>query len=925
MKILNLWKWIQQEDMAVYKAFDDLDGIEVAWNQVNIQYTLHNSGDMERLYSELHLLKMLKHQNIIKFCNSWVDPQCKNVNFITEIFTSGTLRQYRRRHKHVKLKAIKHWSRQILQGLVYLHSHDPPIIHRDLKCDNIFINGNSGEVKIGDLGLAVILSQAPAAHSVIGTPEFMAPELYEEHYNELVDIYSFGMCLLEILTFEYPYSECTNAAQIYRKVTLGKRPAALDKVKDPEMRKFVEKCLASASERLHAKELLIDPFLQIDEDQEVVGSCQSMMPDPYDDLKDLYPIIQAQSAKHCEDASKSSDGIQSKLSEQGSVTKLSAVLSVNDMPRTKIGWKRSRDFRIKVKKQDEKKVIVRLRMTSSRGGVRYIQFDFELETDTAASVASEMVTELDLSNQDSITIAGMIDTELANLLPDWRPGGVDKPTYELVQENPDVQELRADDLENPSVTSGLADDLEVAPDSRTEVLVYGRFEEVGCNASGSHYSRQEQDGLGFSDFSSEHFECGESDLSLDASFDRLNAETSVDDRTATRNLEGISAAAKMEPSIAIGKPSFISIEGESMKECLPFQAPEQRLDGDIGPEELRLLVLQQKQELELLQSKHARELLDLKMHRNEEAQPSTGNLLPIKQSSLQVVNGIVQSSVRNEGDYRNHIVNEINEAFSKTCKDNKLDGSFTAEEVSKNLEFYGKAIIDKHSLPESSSAQMTANLQLQQVMAIQDSAVNEGCENTKEPVDAGTSCDNTDITVDKAAAFISFTPKEFGKLEGELEVASSGIANQELIESKSSGVSHLPRSTTEPDGIKSIGLPRSDGRKLEAVSLPRRESYLEFYKAGLTQKDKTHLEKPGTSDGVNKSSDSKNDDTEQVRKWQLQESIADLEARTLEGFSRSSSSYLVKSAGKSQAGVQHSQPGSTASHGRLQMTSESRV
>jgi WNK lysine deficient protein kinase len=52
--------------------------------------------------------------------------------------------------------------------LLYLHSHDPPIIHRDLKCDNIFVNGNDGEVKIGDLGLATILRQAHAAHSVIG-------------------------------------------------------------------------------------------------------------------------------------------------------------------------------------------------------------------------------------------------------------------------------------------------------------------------------------------------------------------------------------------------------------------------------------------------------------------------------------------------------------------------------------------------------------------------------------------------------------------------------------------------------------------------------------------------------------------------------------------------------------------------------------
>lgn len=53
----------------------------------------------------------------------------------------------------------------------------------------------------------------------LGTPEFMAPELYEEEYNELVDIYAFGMCLLELVTVEYPYVECTNAAQIYKKVT----------------------------------------------------------------------------------------------------------------------------------------------------------------------------------------------------------------------------------------------------------------------------------------------------------------------------------------------------------------------------------------------------------------------------------------------------------------------------------------------------------------------------------------------------------------------------------------------------------------------------------------------------------------------------------------------------------------------------------
>ena len=53
---------------------------------------------------------------------------------------------------------------------------------------------------------------------LIGTPEFMAPELYDENYDEKVDIYAFGMCVLEMVTKEVPYSECINPAQIYKKV-----------------------------------------------------------------------------------------------------------------------------------------------------------------------------------------------------------------------------------------------------------------------------------------------------------------------------------------------------------------------------------------------------------------------------------------------------------------------------------------------------------------------------------------------------------------------------------------------------------------------------------------------------------------------------------------------------------------------------------
>ncbi|GFP99360.1 probable serine/threonine-protein kinase wnk6 [Phtheirospermum japonicum] len=178
---------------TLYKAFDQVDGIEVAWNRIKIDDTLRSPEDLEKLYSEVHLLRQLKHDNIIKFYDSWIDQKKKTM--IAELSTSGSLSQ-------------------------------------NLKRDNIFVNRNHGEVKIGDLGLATIM-QKPTAKSGIGTPEFMAPELYEGEYNKL-----------------------------------GVKPASLVKVASSEVKEFIEKCLAPASERLSAKELLNHLFLQYEHSNE---------------------------------------------------------------------------------------------------------------------------------------------------------------------------------------------------------------------------------------------------------------------------------------------------------------------------------------------------------------------------------------------------------------------------------------------------------------------------------------------------------------------------------------------------------------------------------------------------------------------------------------------------------------------------------
>ena len=75
---------------TVYKEFDEVDGIEVAWGQAEIEDLLQSPLQLERLYSKVYLLMSLKHDNIIKFYNSWVDDTNKTINLITELFASGS-------------------------------------------------------------------------------------------------------------------------------------------------------------------------------------------------------------------------------------------------------------------------------------------------------------------------------------------------------------------------------------------------------------------------------------------------------------------------------------------------------------------------------------------------------------------------------------------------------------------------------------------------------------------------------------------------------------------------------------------------------------------------------------------------------------------------------------------------------------------
>ncbi|GFY84717.1 nucleotide-sugar transporter family protein [Actinidia rufa] len=225
-------------------ALKEADDYDIAEKSPDSRYIRYNQvldrggggGESHVVYKGLDIVDgteaPLKHQNVIKYFSSWVDHETKSINTISELFTSGSLRQFRKKHKGVDMVAIKNWARQILRGLCHLHSHNAPMIHGNLTCENIFVNGNTGEVKIGNLGLG------------------LAKTILEEQHNPVVDAYSFGLCMLELVTCDQ-----------------NPKPDGLGKVKDTKTKQFIERCLClvpeySVSTRLSAAQLLQDPFLE---------------------------------------------------------------------------------------------------------------------------------------------------------------------------------------------------------------------------------------------------------------------------------------------------------------------------------------------------------------------------------------------------------------------------------------------------------------------------------------------------------------------------------------------------------------------------------------------------------------------------------------------------------------------------------------
>nr|XP_036879267.1 nuclear receptor-binding protein 2 isoform X7 [Manis javanica] len=246
---------------STFLAMDTEEGVEVVWNELHFGDRKAFAAHEDKIQTMFEQLVLVDHPNIVKLHKYWLDasetrarlaepasPPVPQVIFITEYVSSGSLKQFlkktKKNHKAMNARAWKRWCTQILSALSFLHACSPPIIHGNLTSDTIFIQHN-GLIKIGSVWHRIFSNALPDhLRSPIRTEReeprnlhFFPPECGEVADGTAVDIFSFGMCALEMAVLEIQANGDT-------RVTEEAIARARHSLRDPNMREFILSCLA---------------------------------------------------------------------------------------------------------------------------------------------------------------------------------------------------------------------------------------------------------------------------------------------------------------------------------------------------------------------------------------------------------------------------------------------------------------------------------------------------------------------------------------------------------------------------------------------------------------------------------------------------------------------------------------------------------
>ena len=228
----------------------------------NLKADINNETLIEAK-NEALILSKLKHKYIVKYYDSFQDNN--NLNIVMEYCEYGDLDSYiknlKKNNKHLSENQIWKFFIEICTGLSYMHNKK--ILHRDMKSSNIFLTKNL-DIKIGDLGVAKALKNTLHAHTFIGTPYYLSPEICEEKpYNEKSDVWALGCILYELINLKHPFN-ASNQAALFLKILNGKYEnfSNIYKYSD-ELLKFIDLLLEKDfNKRPSMKDIIFNPIFK---------------------------------------------------------------------------------------------------------------------------------------------------------------------------------------------------------------------------------------------------------------------------------------------------------------------------------------------------------------------------------------------------------------------------------------------------------------------------------------------------------------------------------------------------------------------------------------------------------------------------------------------------------------------------------------
>ena len=241
---------------------------------------------MEFVKNNILQYREIAHKNIIKYIQAEFAESDNQVDILLEYISTGSIRNLIDKYGVLKEFLLKIFSRQILEGLNYIHSKG--ISHKNLKCSNLLINQDLN-VKITDFGFINILSKDSDGNPIYnGPPNWVSPEVkikkvvQNGEFSPSSDIWAFGCVLLEMLTGNPPWiEEKLEYGKILSKIKEGKNLPTFPAT-NPMLENFLKRCFSqTAKERPSAKELLEDPFLKKSEPEtieiEILNSLSSAL------------------------------------------------------------------------------------------------------------------------------------------------------------------------------------------------------------------------------------------------------------------------------------------------------------------------------------------------------------------------------------------------------------------------------------------------------------------------------------------------------------------------------------------------------------------------------------------------------------------------------------------------------------------------